>query len=290
MSYPPRLHHELVLLQLPGLDFRSVAIPRVYGLSSLFKAHSPIALQPVFCLPVRNREVEDLHTKQALAPQMTQLSSAMRTLALRRSTANMSLSSGAGGGEPSGPSHSRRQRPESTACGTCKSVNITPWRRGQAARRAPLEYAGTSPALCESESRRRVGTPRACFCSWPCAPAAYVSSGAAIARRTAFAHQETQLELAVVGHDERVAWLADEGAPDSIAILLQRRLVLQVRSASGQTPSLGVDVQRTVHTLLWASKVASLSSGRKQVAAVSRTAAAGMLSNEGTRLHRQYEV
>jgi hypothetical protein len=58
--YPSSLEHHLMLLQLPRFYFWSITVPCIDSLTRLFKADSPIATQPVLCLPVRNREVENL--------------------------------------------------------------------------------------------------------------------------------------------------------------------------------------------------------------------------------------
>ena len=95
----------------------------------------------------------------------------------------------------------------------------------------------------------------------------YVSGLGTMHRLRHRTHQEAQLKLAVISDDQGVAGLANECTADSIAILLQRGLVLQIWPARRKPPGLGVDVQRTVHALLRPSQVASLRVRHQQRAA-----------------------
>ena len=56
-------------------------------------------------------------------------------------------------------------------------------------------------------------------------------------------HQKAQLKLAIISHNQGVAGLANERTADSIAILFQRGLVLQIWPACRKPPGFGVDVQ-----------------------------------------------
>lgn len=61
-----------------------------------------------------------------------------------------------------------------------------------------------------------------------------------------FPHEEAELELPVVGDDEGAPGLGGERRADAVAVLLEGRLVLEVRAARGEAARLGVEVERAV--------------------------------------------
>jgi hypothetical protein len=62
--------------------------------------------------------------------------------------------------------------------------------------------------------------------------------------------EDAELELAVVRNDERAARRCAEGLADVVAVLLERRLVLQVGPPAREAARLGVEVQAAVHAAI----------------------------------------
>lgn len=162
-------------------------------------------LSPCFVLPYAMEKLRICKTRAQSRRQCSnkRYSCVTRTLALRRSTANMSLSSGAVGVEPSGPSHSSKQRPASTAWGHVTCVNSLLIKHSMRTASAPRECARTSPAQCESGSRRRGGRPQACFCSWPCEPAKRTSYVSGLRKMHTFAPPHAPGGAAQAGRNQR---------------------------------------------------------------------------------------
>ena len=57
-----------------------------------------------------------------------------------------------------------------------------------------------------------------------------------------------ELQLTVICDDESLALLSNKSVSDFKLVLLQSGLVLKIRSPSGQTASLRIEIQRTVYS------------------------------------------
>jgi hypothetical protein len=60
--------------------------------------------------------------------------------------------------------------------------------------------------------------------------------------------KDAQLQLTIVSHGKRTPHRSLECLADEVSVLLQRRLVLQIRPAAGQSSCLCVQIQTAVHT------------------------------------------